>query len=107
MLPFLKNIKMKLISIIKNDLTNTDLAVFLKDNYPDDIDFSPSPPRNTDNITHTKSCLPVLQIEFWRNQRFQKYFWFGEKIWFNAEDHTDFVKRGCPWMEFLEIYNSF
>jgi hypothetical protein len=98
--------QMKIISIIHNNITGKDLAVYFKDNYSDDIDQPPSPPRNTTHVTHTKSG-PVLQIEFWRNERFQKYFWLGEKVWFEAEDHTDFVKRGSQWLEFLEIYNSF
>jgi len=98
---------MKLISIIKNDLTNTDMGLYFKDNYPHDGAESPLPPRNTAHITRTKSDMPVLKIEFWRNEKFQKYFQFGEKIWFDAETNTDFVKRGNQWLEFLEIYNSF
>jgi hypothetical protein len=101
---------MKLISIIKNNLTNTDLAVYFKDNYPHDTDgpsSSPLPPRNSTRITHTKSGVPMLQIEFWRNAKFQKYFWFGEKVWFEAEDQTDFIKNGRQWSEFLEIYSGF
>lgn len=98
---------MKLISIIKNNLTNKDLALYFKDNYPHDFDQPPTPPRNSTHITLTKSGLPMLQIEFWRNEKFKKYFWFGESVWFDAEDHTDFVKRGNQWLEFLEVYESF
>jgi len=101
---------MKIISIIKNDITNTDLALYFKDNYPHDGNGPPSSPlpsHNTAHITSTKSDMPVLQIEFWRNEKFQKYFWFGEVLWFDAEDNTDFVKRGNQWLEFLEIYESF
>jgi len=107
MLPFLKNVKMKIISIIKNDITGSDLALYFKDNYPHDCAESPLPPRNSTHITHTKSGLPVLQIEFWRNEKFKRYFWFGEKVCFDAEDNTDFVKRGNQWLDFLEIYNGF
>jgi len=98
---------MKLISIIKNDLTNADLAVYMKDNYSHDPDSPPLPPRNSTHITYTKSGLPVLLVEFWRNEKFKKYFWLGEVLWFDAEDHTDFVRRGNQWQEFLEIYKSF
>ena len=100
---------MKIISIIKNDLTNTtttDLAVYLKDNYPHGGE-PPTPPRNSVNIAHTKSGLPVLQIEFWRNERFQKYFWHGEWIYFNADEDTDYSKGGNQWLKHLEVYNSF
>jgi len=98
---------MKLISIIKNDLTNADLAVYMKDNYSHDPDSPPLPPRNTAQITSPKSDMPVLKIEFWRNEKFQKCFWFGEKIWFDKEANTDFERRGNQWLEFLEIYESF
>jgi hypothetical protein len=98
---------MKIISIIKNNLTNTDLALHFKDNYPDDTDLPPLPPRNTTHITHTKSGTPVLQVEFWRNEKFKKHFWSGEPIWFSQDEDTDFFKRSSPWLEFLEIYNSF
>jgi hypothetical protein len=98
---------MKIINIIKNDITGSDLAVYLKDNYPHDTDEPPTPPYNTAEIAYTKSGMPVLQIEFWRNPRFQKYFWHGESVWFSQDEDTDFVKRGSPWLEFLEIYNSF
>lgn len=98
---------MKLISIIKNEVTNTDLVLYLKDNYSYDPDGPPLPLLNTAHITSTKSNMPVLQIEFWRNEKFKKYFWFGEVLWFDAEDHTDFVKRGNQWLEFLEVYESF
>jgi hypothetical protein len=96
---------MKIISIIKNDLNNTDLAVCLKDNFPDD-GAPPTPQCNTTSVTHNKSGLPVLQVEFWRNEKFQKYFWFSEPLSINIDDDTDFTKRGCPWSEFLEIYNT-
>jgi len=98
---------MKIISIIKNDLNNTDLAVCFKDNYPHDGDFPPTPPRNSVNIAHTKSGMPVLQVEFWRNEKFQKFFWLGEKVWVSQDVDTDFVKHGSQWVEFLEIYESF
>lgn len=98
---------MKIISITKNDITGKDIVVYLKDNYPHDIEELPTPPLNTADITYTKSGMPVLQVEFWRNERFQKYFWFGEKISVLQNEDTDFVKRGSPWLEFLEIYNSF
>ena len=98
---------MKLISIIKNDITGSDLAVYLKDNYSHDGDFPPTPPCNTTHVTHTKSGMPVLQVEFWRNEKFKKYFWSCEPIWFSQDEDTDFFKRGSPWLEFIEIYNSF
>lgn len=98
---------MKIISILHNDLTNTDLALYIKDNYLDDIDLPPLPPRNTDEVTQTKSGLPVLKIEFWRNEKFKKYFFWGERVWFSQDEDTDFVKRGSPWVDFLEIYNNF
>jgi hypothetical protein len=98
---------MKIISIIKNDITRSDFAVFFKDNYRNDIDESPSPPRNTVDIKYIKSGTPILQIEFWRNEKFKKYFWFGEKISVIQDDDTDFVKRGSQWLEFLEIFNCF
>lgn len=98
---------MKLISIIHNDLTNSDLALYLKDNYAHDPDSPPLPPCNKTTVTHTKSGLPVLQIEFWRNEKFKKYFWLGEVLWFDAEANTDFVKHESQWLEFLEVYKSF
>lgn len=100
-------LQMKLISIIKNDLKGSDLAVYFKDNYPHDSDESPLPPRNTADVVYTKSGMPILQIEFWRNERFQKYFWQGEVVSVIQDENTDFVKRGSPWLEFLEIYESF
>ena len=98
---------MKLINIIKNDITGSDLAVYFKDNYPYDIDEPTTPPCNTAEITYTKSGIPILKIEFWRNSRFQKYFWLGESVCFDAEENTYFVKHGNQWLIFLEIYNSF
>jgi hypothetical protein len=98
---------MKIISIIKNDVTNSDLAIYLKDNYPHDLDDLPTPPHNTAEIAYTKSGMPVLQIEFWRNPRFQKFFWRGEVVSVIQDEDTDFVKHGSPWLEFLEVYESF
>lgn len=98
---------MKIISILHNDITNSDFAVYLKDNYPDDTGLPSTPPRNSAKIAHTKSDMPVLQIQFWYNEKFQKYFWFGEPVWFSQDDNTDFVKHGSPWSRFLEIYYSF
>jgi hypothetical protein len=96
---------MKIISIIHNDITGTDLALYLKDNYAHD--GSPTPPQNATTIVHTKFVMPVLQIEFWRNEKFQKYFWLGEPLSVNIDDDTDFNKRGCSWLEFLKVYESF
>lgn len=98
---------MKIINIIRNSFTYSDLAVYLKDNYPHDTDESISPPKNTADIAYTKSDIPVLQIEFWRNEKFQKYLCLGESVYFSQDENTDFVKRGSQWLEFLEIYNSF
>jgi hypothetical protein len=98
---------MKIISIIKNDITGSDLAVYFKDNYPHDIDLPLLPPRNTTDVVYTKSGLPVLQIELWRNKKFKNYFLFGEKVWFDPEANTDFVKNGSQWLEFLDVYESF
>lgn len=98
---------MKLISIIKNDITSSDLVVYFKDNYPDDVDLPRLQPRNTAKVVYNKSGIPVLQVEFWRNERFQKYFWFGEKISVLQDEDTDFVKRGSQWLEFLETYKCF
>lgn len=96
---------MKIISIIKNDITGLDLAVSMKDNFSGD-DTPPTPPRNATTIAHTKSGLSVLQVEFWRNSRFQKYFWFGEPLSVVVDEDTNFYKRGRQWLEFLEIYES-
>lgn len=96
---------MKIISIIKNDITGSDFALFLKDNYPDD--GAPTPPRNTTTIARAKSGMPVLQVEFWRNEQFKKYFWSSESLSVNIDDDTDFNKRGRMWVEFLEVYESF
>jgi hypothetical protein len=98
---------MKIISIIKNDVTNSDLAIYLKDNYSHDINESPGQPRNTTHVTQTKSGVLVLQVEFWRNSRFQKYFVFGESLSVSIDEDTDFNKRGRPWVEFKEVYESF
>jgi hypothetical protein len=98
---------MKIIGILHNDITDSDFAVNLKDNYPDDTGLPSTPPRNSAKIAHTKSDMPVLQIQFWRNEKFKKYFWFGEKVWVSQDEDTDFVKCGSQWLEFLEIYNSF
>jgi hypothetical protein len=98
---------MKLITILKNNIPNTDLVVYFKDNHPHDYDEPPTPPRNTAAVTHTKSGVPVLQVEFWTNEAFRPYRFFSEPISYVGEDDTEFDKHGCRWLEFLEIYDSF
>jgi len=97
---------MKIINILHNDISNSDLAVCFRDNYLDDIDQPPLPPRNTSHIIHTNSGIPMLQVEFWRNGKFKKYFWFGEKVWFSQDEDTDFVKRGSQWLDFMDVYKT-
>lgn len=95
---------MKIFSIIKNPYAQGDFVLYLKDNYSDDGKVTPAV--NTDALTHTKSGLPMLQIEFWRNERFQEYFWHGECLSYVQDDDLDLVKRKNHWPEFLEVYNS-
>ena len=96
---------MKIIAIQHNPYTQSDFALYLKDNYDDK--GLVSPPVNSDSLESTKSGLPLLKIEFWRNERFHEYFWRGESISYVDDDDSDFEKRGRPWPIFMEIYNSF
>jgi hypothetical protein len=97
---------MKIISILHNEITGSDLALCFRDNYLDDVYQHPSPPHNSANIAHTKSGMPLLQVEFWRNEKFKKYFWFGEPIWFSQDEDTDFVKHGSKWLDFMDVYKT-
>ena len=55
---------MKIISIIRN--AKSDLAIYFKDN----LTFQgPVEPRNSVEITKSKSGMPMLIIEFWRSNR--------------------------------------
>lgn len=95
---------MRIISIINNPFTQSDFALYLKDNYEDDN--PPTLPVNSDSLERTKSGLPLLKIEFWRNERFQDLFWQGESISYVEDDYSDFVKRGRPWSVFMELIES-
>lgn len=95
---------MRIIAIQHNPFTNQDFAVYLKDNHSNEGIVTPAV--NTDAITCTKSGMPMLQIEFWRNERFRELLWQGESISYVEDDDSDFVKRGRPWSEFLNVYES-
>lgn len=98
---------MRIITIQHNEFTHTDFAVYLKDNFPDDHHLPPTPPLNSTHLVHTQSGLPVLQVEFWRKARFEKYFWSGEYITVVIDEDTRFFKNGNKWPEFMEIYDSY
>ena len=95
---------MRIIGYINNPYTQSDFALHLKDNYSD-VGLV-SPPVNSDSLDTTKSGLLLLKIEFWRNERFHDYFWRGESISYIEDDNTEFEKRGRPWSEFKELYES-
>jgi hypothetical protein len=95
---------MRIIGFINNPFTQSDFALYLKDNY--EGDNPPTPPVNSDSLERTKSGMPLLKIEFWRNEQFNDLFWQGEYISYVQDDDSDFEKRGCPWSEFMELYES-
>jgi len=95
---------MRIIGFINNPYTQSDFAIHLKDNHSDE--GLVSPPVNSDSLETTKFGLPLLKIEFWRNERFNDLFWQGESISYVEDANTDFEKRGCPWSEFMELYES-
>jgi hypothetical protein len=95
---------MRIIGFINNPYTQSDFAMYLKDNY--EGDNAPTSPVNKDSLEKTKSGLQLVKIEFWRNERFQDLFWQGESISYVEDDNTNFEKRGRPWSEFLELYES-
>jgi hypothetical protein len=94
---------MRIIGFINNPYTQSDFALHLKDNYSNE--GLVSPPVNSDSLETTTGLL-LLKIEFWRNERFQDLFWQGESISYVEDDDSDFVKRGRPWSEFLELIES-
>ena len=95
---------MRIIGFINNPYTQSDFAIHLKDNHSDEGLVSPAV--NSDSLETNKSGLPILKIEFWRNERFNDLFWQGESISYVQDDYSDFEKRGCPWSEFMELYES-
>ena len=95
---------MRIISFINNPYTQSDFALHLKDNHSEEGLVSPAV--NTDIIVRTKSGLPLLKIEFWRNEQFNDLFWQGEYISYVQDDDSDFEKRGRPWPMFMELYES-
>lgn len=95
---------MRIIGFINNPYTQIDFALYLKDNHS--IDGLVSPAVNSDSLESTKSGVPLLKIEFWRNERFQDLFWQGESISYVEDEDSDFVKRGRPWSEFIEVNES-
>jgi hypothetical protein len=95
---------MKIITIQHNPYTQSDFALYLKDNHSDE--GLVSPPVNSDSLDSTKSGMPLLKIEFWRNERFHELLWQGESISYVEDDESDFEKRGRPWAVFMELYES-
>lgn len=95
---------MRIISFINNPYTQSDFALHLKDNHSDEGHVSQ--PVNSDSLERTKTGLQLLKIEFWRNEQFNDLFWQGEYISYVQDNDSNFEKRGCPWSEFMELYES-
>lgn len=95
---------MRSISIIHNQYSKSDFALSLKDNY--EGESAPVAPVNSAQITKLKSGMPLLQVEFWSNDKLRPYKYLGESTGVNVDDDSDFKKRDCPWSEFMEVYES-
>lgn len=95
---------MRIFGILKNPYKEGDFVLYLKDNHSNEGKVTPAV--NTDAITCTKSGMPMLQIQFWRNERFRELLWQGESISYVEDDDSDFVKRDRPWSVFMEVFES-
>lgn len=95
---------MIILSIMRNEFASSDLVLCLRDNYG--IDGIAKLPINTTEITKATNGVPMLQVDFWRIEKFQKYFWPGESISLVIDEDTDYEKKGRSWSELEKLIDS-